>query len=197
MLRRLNESLPGLVLGIVIYGAVIQIAGVWFAADKLAYSIGLWYGIAIAIGSAINLASVIYDTVIYGNADYARKRAVLKSVLRYMVVVVLFMLLGFFQFGSLVMGLVGVFGLKISAYMQPLLGGISRKLIGDNWMFPEHHYVEEEHMEEYSTGEPHERGECEDDNNENYGALELQGDTSSSGFCDEGNRHELNKEVRE
>ena len=35
MLRRINEALPGLVFGIVLYGVVLQLAGVWFVEDKL------------------------------------------------------------------------------------------------------------------------------------------------------------------
>ena len=146
MLRRLNDSLPGLVLGILLYGIVVQFAGVWFVEDKLSYSIGLWYGVAIAIGMAINLASVIYDSVIYGDADFAQKRAILKSILRYVVVVILFFLLGFLAFGSLLMGMVGVMGLKVSAYLQPLLGILSRKLVGDNWMFPGEEDIPEEEL---------------------------------------------------
>ena len=42
MLKRLNDALPGLVTGIIIYGVIIQITGVWFVDDKLGYSVGLW-----------------------------------------------------------------------------------------------------------------------------------------------------------
>ena len=47
MLKRINDALPGLVFGIVFYGIVVQLIGVWFVTDKISYSIGLWYGIAI------------------------------------------------------------------------------------------------------------------------------------------------------
>lgn len=52
MLKRINDALPGLVFGIVFYGIVVQLIGVWFVTDKISYSIGLWYGIAIAVGIA-------------------------------------------------------------------------------------------------------------------------------------------------
>jgi len=130
MLKRINPSLPGLVAGIVIYGLIIQLAGVWFVEDKIGYSIGLWYGIAIAIGMGINLAMVIYDTVtFYGGGD-ANKRVVAKSLLRYIVVAVLFFILGYFEFGNLFTAILGVFGLKFSAYMQPLLNKLVNKLLG-------------------------------------------------------------------
>ena len=39
-LKRLNEALPGLLLGIAIYGLIVEFAGVWFVSDKLRYGHG-------------------------------------------------------------------------------------------------------------------------------------------------------------
>lgn len=36
MLKRLNDALPELVLGIIVYGIVVELAGVWFVTDKAA-----------------------------------------------------------------------------------------------------------------------------------------------------------------
>ena len=130
MLRRLNDALPGLVAGIVVYGLVIQFTGVWFVEDKAGYSIGLWYGIAIAIWMAINLAQVIFDSVTLDGGEKANRRIIAKSVLRYIVVVILFFILGYFKFGNLFTAFLGVLGLKISAYSQPLLGKAANKLMG-------------------------------------------------------------------
>ena len=130
MLRRINHSLPGLVAGIVIYGFIIQLTGVWFVEDKLGYSIGLWYGIAIGIGMAINLATVIYDAVTFDGEGNANKRVAAKSMLRYTVVAILFGILGYFEFGNLFTAFLGVMGLKFSAYAQPLLNKLVNKLTG-------------------------------------------------------------------
>ena len=130
MLKRINPALPGLIAGIVIYGLIIQLAGVWFVEDKIGYSIGLWYGIAIGIGMAINLATVIYDAVTFDGEDNANKRVAAKSMLRYIVVAILFGILGYFEFGNLFTAFLGVMGLKISAYMQPLLNKIVNKSNG-------------------------------------------------------------------
>ena len=132
MLRRLNPSLPGLVMGILIYGLLVQIAGVWFVEDKIGYSIGLWYGIAIGIGMAINLATVIYDAVTFDGEGNASKRVAAKSILRYIVVAILFGILGYFNFGNLFTAFLGVMGLKFSAYAQPLLNKIVNKLTGSS-----------------------------------------------------------------
>ena len=130
MLKRINDALPGLVFGIVFYGIVVQLIGVWFVTDKISYSIGLWYGIAIAVGIAVNIATVIYDaTAIYGQKD-ANRRIVAKSLLRYIVVAVLLFILGLFDFGNLIMAFVGMLGLKISAYLQPLFMEVTDRFSG-------------------------------------------------------------------
>ena len=130
MLKRINPALPGLVAGIVINGLLIQLIGVWFVEDKIGYSIGLWYGVAIGIGMAINLATVIYDAVTFDGEGNANKRVAAKSMLRYMVVAILFGILGYFEFGNLFTAFLGVMGLKVSAYMQPLLNKIVNKESG-------------------------------------------------------------------
>ena len=132
MLRRINPVLPGLVAGIVIYGLLIQFTGIWFVEDKIGYSVGLWYGIAIAIGMGVNLAMVIYDTVTFYSGENANKRVAAKAILRYITVAALFFILGYFEFGNLFMAFIGVFGLKISAYMQPLLNKLINKIYGRN-----------------------------------------------------------------
>lgn len=130
MLRRMNEALPGLVVTILLYGLVIELAGVWFVEDKMKYSIGLWYGVAIAVGLAINLAMVIFDAVTMGDSEHANRRIIAKSILRYVVVVVLFFILGYFNFGNLFMAFVGVLGLKVSAYLQGLIEKVRHKRSG-------------------------------------------------------------------
>ena len=51
MLKRINDALPELILGILIYEIVVEFTGIWFVKDKLGYSNGLLIGAATAIGS--------------------------------------------------------------------------------------------------------------------------------------------------
>lgn len=130
MLRRINDALPGLVLTIFLYGVVVELAGVWFVEDKIGYSVGLWYGVAIAEGMAINLAMVIFDAVALGDSEHANRRIIAKSILRYVVVVILFFILGYFNFGNLFMAFIGVLGLKVGAYFQGLIENIRHRRSG-------------------------------------------------------------------
>lgn len=118
-LRRLNEALPGLVLGILLYGAVVQIAGIWLVEDKLRYSSGLWIGIGCAVFLAVHIAMVLEESVRIGGDQSRRLSA--KSVFRYLTVAAVFLVMMKFELGSLVSAFIGVMGLKASAYAQPLM----------------------------------------------------------------------------
>ena len=126
MLRRLNDALPGLVLGIIVYGAAVFLAGIWFVPDKLRFTIG----IALACGMAVNMAVVLRDAVeIYGEAK-ARSKIIARSITRYLVVVIVFFVMMKWELGSLPAAFIGVLGLKISAYLQPLAHRFISKLGG-------------------------------------------------------------------
>lgn len=133
MLKRLNDALPGLIMGILVYGALVEVLGVWFVEDKLRYTTGLGIGIALACGMAVNMAVVLQDAVdVYGES-HARARIVGKSILRYVIVVVIFFVMMKFHLGNLITAFIGVFGLKASAYLQPVAHNwyLKRKGRGD------------------------------------------------------------------
>ncbi|MCI8326223.1 MAG: hypothetical protein HFI37_00435 [Lachnospiraceae bacterium] len=120
-IKRLNRALPALLLGIILYGVVVQLAGVWFVKEKLLYSTGLWIGIVLALGMAIHMAIVIEDAVtLYGEGG-AKSKAIMWSLLRYIVVVVAFFVTAKFCLGNILMTFVGIMGLKAAAYLQPFI----------------------------------------------------------------------------
>lgn len=121
MLKRLNDVLPELVLEILAWGLLVQLIGVWFVADKLRYTTGLWIGIAAAIGMAIHMAVVIHDTVDMMAEKQARVRATVFSLLRYIVLAALFAVVLYFHLGSIIPMFLGVMGLKVAAYLQPFM----------------------------------------------------------------------------
>lgn len=118
-MKRLNESLLGLVVGILIYGVLVEIIGVWFVADKIRYTSGLFIGIACAIGMGIHLAIIIEESVRIGEGH--EKTLAIKSVLRYIVVCIVLFLMMLLNLGNLYTAIAGMLGLKVSAYAQPML----------------------------------------------------------------------------
>lgn len=120
MLKRINPVLPDLLAGIILYGIALQLTGIWFVSDKLQYTIGLWIGILLAMGVAVNMAVVILDSV---DMMAARGRAVRTgfwSVLRYVAVVGVFAAAWYFKLANPLIMFLGLMGLKVSAYLQPV-----------------------------------------------------------------------------
>ena len=128
MFRRLNQALPELLLGILLYGIVIQVTGVWFAQDRLRYSSGLWIGIVKAMAMAYHIARIIAETIDCMDAHKARVQITAKGIMRYAAVVVVFSITMYFDLGNLVTLFLGVMGLKISAYLQPFLHKVLNKV---------------------------------------------------------------------
>ena len=120
MLKRLNEALPGLLLGIIVYGMILQLVGVWFVDDKLHYSSGLWIGIGCAIFMAIHMAVAIEDAVSIGSENGAKRKVITASLIRYIIVVIVFFAMMYFKLGMLIPAFFGIMGLKFSAYIQPI-----------------------------------------------------------------------------
>ena len=123
MLRRINDALPGLVLGIIVYGVIVELAGVWFVTDKVRYTTGLLIGISLACGMAVNIATVLRDAVELYGEDNAKKKIVA-------VVVIVFFVMMKWNLGNLITAFIGVLGLKVSAYLQPFTHRVIQKLQG-------------------------------------------------------------------
>ncbi len=130
MFRRLNQALPGLLFGILLYALVIQFTGIWFVEDKIRYSSGLWIGAFTAMAMACHIARVIAETIDFPDAQKARMRITAKGILRYVGVIVVFAVTMYYDLGNLVTLFLGVMGLKISAYLQPALHKAIMKVTG-------------------------------------------------------------------
>ena len=127
MLRRLNKALPELVLGILLYGMIVWIAGIWFVEDKLLYSAGIWLGTGIAVMMAVHMAVVIEDAV---SLSSGQGKLIAMSLFRYMAVAAVFFCIAYFNIGNPIAAFIGVMGLKIAAYMQPLIHKIILRVQG-------------------------------------------------------------------
>jgi hypothetical protein len=120
MFKRLNNALPGLLIGILIYGALFQIIGMWLVEDRLRYTTGLWIGIACAMFMAIHMAISIEDAVNLSE-EGAKKKTIGSAMLRYIVVLGVLVVMIYFNLGMMLPAFFGLLGLKISAYLQPVI----------------------------------------------------------------------------
>ena len=130
-LRKINTALPGLLFGIILFGVLCQIAGLFFAGDKADYSIGLWIGVLTAIFMAFHMAVTLNATV-ERDVKGAQAAATRQNIIRYLVVVIILGILMLTRIGNPLAAFAGVMGLKISAYLQPLFARLSHKEVQGN-----------------------------------------------------------------
>jgi magnesium-transporting ATPase (P-type) len=123
-LKRINKSLPGLLLGIVVFAVVCQIIGLFFVDDKADYSIGLWIGVLTAIFMVFHMAISLNSSVELGEKG-ARSAATRHNLFRYLVVVFVMLILMLTKTGNPLAAFLGIMGLKVSAYLQPLLSRLN------------------------------------------------------------------------
>lgn len=128
-IKRFDETLVELIAGVILYGVVAEIAGCFLAKDLLSYSAGLVFGCLAAGFMAVHMYRSISNALMLQEKD-AVNAARSSAVIRYLVVTGGFFLLYFTKIGSPLSYVVGLFGLKAAAYLQPLLKKIYKKVMG-------------------------------------------------------------------
>lgn len=129
-IRKWNRTLLELESGIILFGLVCQLAGVWFFEDKATYSSGLWLGILIAMWSAAHMSHVL-ERAFDGPEEDVTKRMSRGSVIRYVAIVLAYGAVVLSGAGNPVMAFIGIMGLKVAAYIQPFTHKFT------NWIFHE------------------------------------------------------------
>ena len=125
-LRKLNEALPALLLGIFLWGLFCQLAGVWFVPDKLGCSIGLWLGVLTACLMAVHMAwslNIAMDQGEKGAAVVMTKH----NLIRYAVVVIVEGVIMVTGIANPLTSFLGIMGLKVAAYLQPITHKLFRR----------------------------------------------------------------------
>lgn len=121
-----NKTLFELLIGIIFCGLVIQIILLPAFKDYLYNAIGLWSGIAVACGVAIHLQRSIEDALDLGE-EGAVKHVRTAYATRMIVATIVMGTVLFFDWGNPITLLIGVFPLKISAYLQPSMDKLFQK----------------------------------------------------------------------
>jgi len=125
-LRKINTALPGLLLGIILFGILCQVAVFFLVEDKTGYSVGLWVGVFTAIFMAFHMA-VTLNTAVERDVKGAQASATRQNIIRYFIVVVILGILMLTKVGNPLAAFAGVMGLKVSAYLQLLLARLSHR----------------------------------------------------------------------
>lgn len=117
-LAQLSDVLPGLWVGILLYGVLCEIVGLIFVSDRVFYSVGLLVGIVCALFMATHMAWSLNQALDLSEGDAVKKMQV-HNILRYVVVVIVFFALLYTKLGNPLSAFLGVMGLKVAAYLQP------------------------------------------------------------------------------
>lgn len=118
-MKEAKRTLFKLIAGIVIYGIVISIAGTFLVNNNKAFILGVLYGCAGSIVMVVHLFFSLNKSLDLDSAS-AEKRENKMAMIR-MIIMIVIAAIGF-HFSEVfhVAGvLLGLFGLKISAYLQP------------------------------------------------------------------------------
>ncbi len=129
-IRNFNRTLLELESGIILFGLVVQLAGVWFFENKAYYSKGLWLGIFIALWSGAHMSHVL-ERAFAGPEAEVTKRVARGSVIRYVAIVLSYAAVVLSGVGNPVLAFIGLMGLKVAAYIQPFTHKFT------NWIFHE------------------------------------------------------------
>lgn len=130
-LKEINSALPGLLFGIVIFGLLCQAAGFFLVSDRAGFSIGLWIGVGTAIFMAFHMAFSL-NTAVERDVKGAQAAATRQNIIRYLVVVIIFGVLMVTGIGNPLAAFLGVMGLKLSAYAQPIFSKKQRSAENEN-----------------------------------------------------------------
>ncbi len=113
-----EDTLLELLVGIILSGVVLQIVLAIILKDYLYNAIGLWSGVAVACFWAIHLKRSIEDSLDLG-IEGAAKHARNAYMTRMLITAVALGIVIYFRIGSPITLVIGIFPLKIAAYLQP------------------------------------------------------------------------------
>lgn len=125
-LREVNDSLPDLFVGILIFGLLAEMIPIWFVNDKAGYTIGLIIGIMSALFAAWHMAWTL-DKAFNYDEETATRKLQKNSVLRYGVQLVILGVLMVTGFANPLAAFLGMWGLKVSAYLSPFTHKLFRR----------------------------------------------------------------------
>jgi len=124
-----NKTLRGLIYGIILYGIVVEVILLIFTERKCYYSIGMGIGILMSIICAVHMAWGIDIAVCLDEkSSIALTRKY--TVIRYLLLCIVLGAVGISDIGSPVTLIAGYMGLKMGAYLYPLIHIITKKLFG-------------------------------------------------------------------
>lgn len=126
MKKKIDPTLFDLCLGIFLYGVVFEIVLLFFS-RRTSYSAGLWIGIILALAGSVHMWWSINRGLEMASKDAAKTVGV-NNLIRYFVIVLVIAVLIYTDLGNPIFAFCGYMGMKISAYLNPVIRRIREKV---------------------------------------------------------------------
>lgn len=110
----------------ILYGIIVQIICLIIPGDHLRMAVGLWIGVAAGIGMLVHMRHSLNEALDLGE-EGAQKHMQKMYAVRYVAVVIGFILIVYFDIVNMITLLLGIMGLKFSAYLQPIMHKLFQK----------------------------------------------------------------------
>lgn len=113
-----DNTLGELLIEVLVIGIIEQIICLIFFENHLYNAIGLWTGIFLMMGLAVHMKLSIEDALGFPE-ETAKKYMRSASIKRMVMACVVMGIVLYFDWGNALTVLLGIFALKLAAYMQP------------------------------------------------------------------------------
>lgn len=135
-LKKTDRALLELLSGIVAFGALCQLAGLFFPIHMLKYAVGLWGGIILALLASVHIWRSLNKAFSCDEKSAARLIAG-GYIIRYLVTAAFLLFLFYTDIGYVLAGFLGVMGLKAGAYLQPVTHKFYNRLFHETDPIPQ------------------------------------------------------------
>lgn len=117
-IKELNSSIPGMLFIDAVYLLIGEVIILAFVPDKLSCAIGFAAGILYSVFCTFHM-SLRIRKVVYGGAKTS-VTLVIGYLIRLIVMFAVFAILYFTDTGNLLCAVIGMFSMKVAAYLQPV-----------------------------------------------------------------------------
>ena len=139
--KKINRALVELWIGILVTGLLCQFIGMWFAGNKVLYSVALWIGIVLGLITVVHMYRTL-DRALDLGAE-AQKVVTSANLVRYGCIVVVFMIVLLTKALNPLITFMGLMSVKVAAYLQPFTHKLCNKVFHEVDPIPEPMPVEE------------------------------------------------------
>lgn len=119
-MSQVKETIIGFLIGIGIYAVLIELVGFFFSEDLFSYTLGLLFGVAVAIFLIVHMAKTLdraLDLPQEQAVKYTRRQSFLRLAVM-LAAMVIALLVEQFNFITVILGMLG---LKMGAFIAPKL----------------------------------------------------------------------------